>query len=171
MELYKDYPRFCTIWCFIEILFYAGQLFGWSSLLYVLKQEGFYLELCSDISISNIATEQTGVVKELYTNDSFISTYTPGKDVTDVKVANDQSKYVNYTLQNNFNVDNNESKQSDRLWRESEKNADVLPRCTEQDARLNLWFSTAICVSYVICSIMGPVLQRIGMRNFRLLSM
>jgi hypothetical protein len=178
MELYKNYPRLCTIWCFIEILFYAGQLFGWSSLLYVLKQEGFYLELCSDTPVENnraadnSGTGQTRIVDELYTNDSLVATYLSDYDVTDVNVTYyAQSKHGNYTHQNSLYTVYSESNEEDKSWREFRTDADEIPRCTEQDARLNLWFSIAICVAYVICSIMGPILQRIGMRNFRLLSM
>ena len=47
MELYRRYPKLTTVWCFVEVFVYAGHLFGWSSLLFVLKSEGFYLYLCS----------------------------------------------------------------------------------------------------------------------------
>ena len=46
MELYKKYPKLTVLWCCVEIILYPGQLFGWSSLQYVLKQEGFYSDLC-----------------------------------------------------------------------------------------------------------------------------
>ena len=46
MELYKIYPKLTVLWCCVEIILYPGQLFGWSSLQYVLKQEGFYSDLC-----------------------------------------------------------------------------------------------------------------------------
>ena len=32
---------------------YAGQLFGWSALMYILKDEGFYAEYCE----TNITTD------------------------------------------------------------------------------------------------------------------
>ena len=46
MELYKKYPKLTVLWCCVEIILYPGQLYGWSSLQYVLKQEGFYSDLC-----------------------------------------------------------------------------------------------------------------------------
>ena len=46
MELYKKYPKLAVLWCCVEIMLYPGQLFGWSSLEFVLKQEGFYSDLC-----------------------------------------------------------------------------------------------------------------------------
>lgn len=29
-------------------MLYPGQLYGWSSLLYILKQEGFYADYCNE---------------------------------------------------------------------------------------------------------------------------
>ena len=46
MELYKRFPKLTALWCCIEIMLYPGQLYGWSSILYVLKQEGLYINLC-----------------------------------------------------------------------------------------------------------------------------
>ncbi|XP_053372637.1 large neutral amino acids transporter small subunit 4-like [Mercenaria mercenaria] len=171
MELYKDYPRLCTIWCFIEILFYAGQLFGWSSLLYVLKQEGFYNELCIYTSTENITIDKADIIHSLYTNNSLVKQSTPEKDVTAAANAIDVIlEHGNNTVQNyyNYTIENADNNVPYIQWQEYTPDNVGNIGCTEQDARLNLWFSTAICVSYVMCSIMGPILQKIGMRNFRL---
>lgn len=190
MELYRNYPKFCTIWCFIEVLLYAGQLFGWSSILYVLKQEGFYHDMCIVDSTHVNKSSGEEIVDETYTT---IDQFGP--------INNRSSKYPIYKDWNNtidtstgreahaLSTESTESS-SDQIYAISDdtKNEDADHRdtsgkfnqalalpdapgegCYQQDARLNLWFSIAICVSYVMCSIMGPILQKVGMRKFRLL--
>ena len=49
MELYRRFPKFCAGWCFLEIFVFAGQLFGWTSIQFVLNREGFYSDLCETI--------------------------------------------------------------------------------------------------------------------------
>lgn len=48
MELYKRYPKLCTVWAFAEVVCFAGVIFGWASLVFVFKEEGFYSNLCHD---------------------------------------------------------------------------------------------------------------------------
>ena len=48
MELYRRFPVLCTIWAMVEVLCFGGVIFGWGSLVFVLKEEGFYLDACSD---------------------------------------------------------------------------------------------------------------------------
>ncbi|KAK3090873.1 hypothetical protein FSP39_015391 [Pinctada imbricata] len=47
MELCYKYRIFTAIWCSIEILLFGGIVYGWGSLVFVLKQERFYIEECS----------------------------------------------------------------------------------------------------------------------------
>lgn len=165
MELYKVYPRLCTFWCFIEILFYAGQLFGWSSILYVLKQEGFYTKLCTNTDSNYVFINETEIVI-LHTNETLnrkYSAYTElpyipgGKDLSVTIAGNGVERGGTIKNSTEYELFDEDS---------SEKSA---KGCHEQDARLNLWFSIAICVSYVMCSVMGPILQKVGMRCFRLI--
>ena len=39
----------CTVWAFLECLGFGGLLYGWGSLVYVLKEEGLYLDLCDNV--------------------------------------------------------------------------------------------------------------------------
>jgi hypothetical protein len=53
---------YCTVWCSLEILFFAGIIYGWSSLVFIFTDEGFYAELCEsnplslikDINLTNV---------------------------------------------------------------------------------------------------------------------
>lgn len=168
MELYKDYPRLCTIWCFFEILFYAGQLFGWSSILYVLKKEGFYSELCADINSKYSSINRTKI-DIFYTNLTLLtnSEYSRNSEYNDLTGTGASS---GRDLKNVEHIYYNEN--GTEYGTIHERDDETIPKaCQEQDSRLNLWFSIAICVSYVMCSVMGPILQRLGMRGFRLLSL
>lgn len=180
MELYKVYPRLCTFWCFIEILFYAGQLFGWSSILYVLKQEGFYIKLCTDIDKNHVATNETEIVI-LHTNETLNRKYFAYTELPYIPLDRKYSAYtdlpyipggkdLSVTIAGNGMERGGTFKNStehELVDKHSSENS--LKGCHEQDARLNLWFSVAICVSYVMCSVMGPILQKVGMRCFRLI--
>ncbi|XP_012942739.1 solute carrier family 43 member 3 [Aplysia californica] len=42
----KGFKIFITIWCFFENILFAGLRAGWPALVYVLKQEGIYQDLC-----------------------------------------------------------------------------------------------------------------------------
>jgi len=44
---------FAVVWGTLEILLFAGQIFGWSSLVYVFKKDGYFEDLCGDVAINN----------------------------------------------------------------------------------------------------------------------
>ncbi|KAL4228589.1 hypothetical protein ACF0H5_011639 [Mactra antiquata] len=176
MALYRKYPRLCTVWCFVEIVLYAGQLFGWSSILHVLKSEEFYIDLCvqDDVLVPlQIASELTNVTKfskiDVFKNELNISdhgfTYVVDNAIengSNVLSGVDSLGKVNYDVHSNDQFSVPESLDS--------ANRNLTPHftgCKEQETRLNLWFSIAICTSYIACSFMGPLLRHIGMRKFR----
>ncbi|GFO23681.1 solute carrier family 43 member 3 [Plakobranchus ocellatus] len=50
-------PRFrvlYAVWAFLEIIGYGGLIYGWGSLVYVLKDEGLYMELCPAKDFDNM---------------------------------------------------------------------------------------------------------------------
>ncbi|XP_045184718.2 equilibrative nucleobase transporter 1-like [Mercenaria mercenaria] len=53
MELYRKYPVLITIWALMENLLFAGVVFGWGSLVLILKEEGFYSDYCKQSDIFN----------------------------------------------------------------------------------------------------------------------
>ena len=40
---------FAVVWGTLEIFLFAGQIFGWSSLAYVFKYEGYFENLCGEV--------------------------------------------------------------------------------------------------------------------------
>jgi len=161
MTLYRRFPRISTLWCLIEVFIYGGQLFGWASILFVLKKEGFYEDLCT-YDESEIKYSQTSLAnnKEKINQTSYsIGQYSIKDNSTN------QSGSLNHSVSiGQFEIDSNQISQS-------EFTKEYLPGCYAQEAKLNLWFSIAICTAYVACSGMGPLMNKIGMRSFRIISM
>lgn len=67
MKLYHRYRMFCVIWCATETFFFGGIIYGWGSLVFVLKEEGFYSDLCK--------APMPKVEKEVFQNISLIDGY------------------------------------------------------------------------------------------------
>ncbi|XP_061167342.1 equilibrative nucleobase transporter 1-like [Saccostrea echinata] len=51
MELCYRWRILCTIWSSLEVVCFAGIIWGWGSLVFILKEEGIYQEFCDDSSI------------------------------------------------------------------------------------------------------------------------
>ena len=45
-----------AIWAFLECLGFGGLIYGWVSLVYILKDEGLYLDLCADSIAVNVSS-------------------------------------------------------------------------------------------------------------------
>lgn len=50
MELCYRWRIACTLWSCLEVVCFAGIIYGWGSLVFILKEEGFYSEYCRDAS-------------------------------------------------------------------------------------------------------------------------
>lgn len=55
MNSYERCRGFCTLWCSLEVLLFSGVIYGWSSLVSIFINEGFYSDLC--IKTSNVSTQ------------------------------------------------------------------------------------------------------------------
>lgn len=69
----------------LEVVLFSGTLLGWSSLLFLLKEEGFFHELC-----------ETGFVTEVSDNSSAVST--PGSVSSQSCVAQEERFSLVVTL-------------------------------------------------------------------------
>ena len=195
MELYRKVPRLCTAWCAIEVMIYAGQIFGWSSLLYVLKQEGFYANVCNressrNVNISNIIpshnvklnSETIGHNASTAVNFSSYSF----QNLTDLKHITNNTAEILYTvsntwtnekdgksMHNKYDFTSSANKPNTILNIDSQHAIDVdsVVSCSGQDSRLNLWFSIGAGFSYAMCAFLGPLMRKIGMRLYRLFFM
>lgn len=195
MELYKRFPKLTIICCCVEIVLYPGQIFGWSSLVFILKQEGFYVNLCEAFSALNKGTllslEESRATGDFNRTDSnplinlFNRTnYLPqtesanGTLVDNIDFAVHGSDLLHWNHSEN-SLKQYEIKKNDingdiytrKITSHVEQEAGRKPGCFSQDARLNLWFSIAVSFSYVMCAFLGPLIRKLGMRFFRLFFM
>ena len=192
MELYRKVPRLCAAWCAIEVMLYAGQIFGWSSLLYVLKQEGFYANVCNgdsgNVTISKIIPSHhielnTEIIGHNASTAVNFSSYS-FQNVTDLKHNTNITAEILYTISNTW-TNENDGKNMHFIYdfpsSANETNKDIdsqhandvdsVVSCSGQDSRLNLWFSIGAGFSYAMCAFLGPLMRKIGMRLYRLFFM
>ncbi|XP_060571702.1 equilibrative nucleobase transporter 1-like [Ruditapes philippinarum] len=140
LELYRKYPVFCTVWAFMEVVLFGGVIFGWGSLVFILKEEGFYLDYCTH--------EETG------NNSNIVLSET----LTSVTVSNSSIDKPSYTF-----LDGNNSTSAFRG-----RNADGMLRgCPEQESKLNLWFSISVSFMYLSFAGIGYLIRHIGTRYTR----
>ena len=54
-----------VVWGMLENFLFGGIFFGWGSLVFTLKEEGFYLDLCDDnISSPDLQNKSGGQVQD-----------------------------------------------------------------------------------------------------------
>ena len=193
MELYRKVPRLCTAWCAIEVMIYAGQIFGWSSLLYVLKQEGFYANVCSEdfsgnVNISKIIPSHhvelnTEIIGHNASTAVNFSSYS-FQNLTDLKNNTNNTADILYAI-SNTSTNENDGKNMHNIYdftsSANKTNTDIdshyaidvdsVVSCSGQDSRLNLWFSIGAGFSYAMCAFLGPLMRKIGLRLYRLFFM
>ena len=195
-------------------MLYAGQIYGWSSLLFILKQEGFYQNLCDLRSLGNNVSfplsqnisqdknynvnkmirytephymnlqnsvQKTGNNISIYQNYSDLITL-PTSSIKDFVKTNSFTKPL-HVYDHEFSITNsnyltespvtseNVNTSNASLSAVNNKETGGINGCFDQDARLNLWFSIAVCFGYLMCAFLGPLIRKIGMRLYRLFFM
>lgn len=95
-ELYKRFPKLCTCWAFLEVVCFAGIVYGWGSLVFILKEEGFYLDACIDKSQEDTMTEDVGLVTNSSSPDvSYQSNITNGGKIVERLACDEQESRLN----------------------------------------------------------------------------
>ena len=160
MELYKRFPVLCTLWAFLEVLCFGGVLFGWGSLVFILKEEGFYLDLCTDTQRhndpqSNLA-DLAVIVNKPVTLDKSVTTFNGSLD------GINNTHYVT-----NASVHQTNDTQ-DKVQREG---TSFSGECKEQAAQLNLWFSASVSFMYLAFTGVGFLTKKLGTRLTRCMFM
>jgi len=88
-ELYKRFPKLCTCWAFFEVVFFAGIVFGWGSLVFILKEEGFYSDACigsnDDVKNNYLTSGDVHVSLPNDTHHDVIYPTNATNDITNVK--------------------------------------------------------------------------------------
>ena len=141
LELYRKYPVFCTIWAFMEVVLFGGVIFGWGSLVFILKEEGFYLDYCSPSELGNISNPDVS------------------EQLTSVTVSNSSFDEQSYTLLDT-NINGTNTLNDIAVNRTTRG-------CPAQESKLNLWFSISVSFMYLSFAGIGYLIRHIGTRNTR----
>ncbi|XP_033736776.1 solute carrier family 43 member 3-like [Pecten maximus] len=135
MKLYIRCRVLCAVWCAIEILFFGGIIYGWGSLVFVLKEEGFYYEAClSVITPAELSYNTTNTSVENVQQDGLLTLGT-----------------------------HDDPSDPPRQWEsDHDKVTDTVPTCPQQESKLNLWFSVAVAFMYLSMAFLGELTTRLG---------
>ena len=134
-----------VFWAFMECLLFGGLLYGWGSLVFILKDEGMYAYYC------HRADNATSVDY----------TFSPNNETSDVRRHTTSTPVsptsfvvavMNVSRADGYNVKKSEG-------------------CKEQDSILALVFTVASSLFCVGCAIMGHVNYKFGTRVTRICSM
>lgn len=133
-------------WAFMECLLFGGLLYGWGSLMFVLKDEGIYADLCpkEEISLSLNAS-----------NSSVTYNPEPGfnESVFVVTLTN---------LSSTISLNTNDSTVEEVKKQE---------RCVPQDEKMALCFTIASAIFCAGCAVMGHINYMFGTRATRVIAL
>jgi LAT3 family solute carrier family 43 protein 3 len=157
----KEWVKYMmVIWAFFECLFFAGTLYGWSSLVFVFKDEGIYSNLC-DTSLNNMTSSDFGLDSNT-TRNAMI--YNSGDNVLDNITVIDATNAADINNLTVFYKTNISGEMSDTV-----KNERV--QCKEQDSMLSLCFTISSSIFCISCVVMGQVNYKLGTRITRYIAL
>lgn len=134
-------PRFrylYVIWGFLECVLFAGLLYGWGSLVYVLKEDGVFSEMCDEQSEPQNISITSDVV---------------------APTGSSTMRSVIYSIGNSSHNGSAEELEDD-----SKQNLS----CPDRDKRLTLVFTVASMLFCAGCAVMGQINFKFGTRVTRL---
>lgn len=134
-------------WSFIEVLLFGGIFFGWGSLVFVLKEEGLYADLCSKNMHVSKSDTSAAVTTASISNDG----------------TNGSSASSSSAMENNLSS-------LDRLTTEKVV-FDETQVCRAQDERLALCFAIASALFCFSSAVMGQINYRYGTRITRIVAL
>ena len=130
-------------WAFTECLLFGGLLYGWGSLVFVLKDEGVYANLCPSL--------------ETIANSSNLSVN------YNVTSSNQSIGYVVLSTPSVNASNANDSVTEDLTVRKVRKD-----RCIPQDEKMALCFTIASAIFCAGCAVMGHINYKFGTRVTRI---
>lgn len=142
-----------TIWAFLECLFFAGILYGWSSLVFIFKDEGIYANLCGQsFGIENDTLLHNETNEAVHKNDTHIISVVTTDNAT---VGNSSTGL--YSINSTGKM--TDVPENDRV------------QCKEQDIMLSLCFTISSAIFCISCVVMGHVNYKLGTRITRYIAL
>lgn len=159
MALYKNEQGWVkylmTVWAFFECLFFAGILYGWSSLVFIFKDEGIYSDLCDTTTETEDGYNITHGPQN-YTDPLIVGTVT----AESIKYGNATDSRTNLTRLLPVNT-------TDSMG-DIQVNGRVV--CKEQDSIMSLCFTVSSAIFCISCVVMGQINYKLGTRPTRFIA-
>ena len=135
-----------VVWGALEILLFAGQIFGWSSLAYVFKYDGYFDDLCAvgdrdfpvNTSIVRGAVFETVTGRDAVFSDGAATGNGPRNGSDDLSYAG-----------------------------QTDSTQTTFKGCAAVDERFNLIYTLAVVVAGVVVFLTGYLMDRFGTRRCR----
>lgn len=140
----------------MEVVLFAGVIFGWGSLVFILKDEGFYIDSCMDNTIEIDSGFILPEHHELILSNMTVDV--PKHDIIST-INNDSSSLSHFEGYDILNANN-----SVRIVPERNE----IKGCQAQESKLNLWFSIAVSFMYLSFGGIGYIIQHFGTRVTRI---
>ena len=168
---------FAVVWGTLEILLFAGQIFGWSSLVYVFKNEGYFEDLCGDVAINkntSFVTDPAPASVDIFplaSSPSILSTRVTAaiSDKTTPIVLHSQPRNAVYGSSNNYSygpgVDANHRRSHTVNVNDNDNG------CAAADEQFNLIYTLAVVFAGVTVLFTGYLMDRLGTRVCRCIGM
>ena len=157
---------FVVIWGSVEIALFAGQIFGWASLVYVLKQQGYFGESCQVGAQLNETSILSGTDLNGLHNGSVGYNYS--------RLRRDaETHFVGLNQNSSSDDDERDAILTDRKlppFKGEGEEGDGFT-CVSQDESLGLVYTVAVVINGCLSVVIGSMLDHLGTRITRSLGM
>ncbi|XP_076459583.1 equilibrative nucleobase transporter 1-like [Babylonia areolata] len=140
MAANPQFRFFYVIWAFLENVFFGGLLYGWGSLVFVLKEDRVFSEICDDFGAPRNIVDAPKNISFLNQNTELAESSTM---VAYLELANTSHSPVSVVNKQNLN-------------------------CPDRDKRLTLLFTIGSMLYCVGCAVIGQINFKFGTRITRL---
>ena len=149
-------------WAFLECVMFAGLLLGWGSLVFVLKDEGIYADLCRFSVVASTNGNTTTA-----STDGNTTTASTNGNTTTAATTDLFSKWDNIT------VATKATPGSDLEAQDSENITDATSgkQCISQDEHLVLCFTIASAIFCLGGAVLGQIHFKFGTRVTRVIGL
>ncbi|XP_067648663.1 equilibrative nucleobase transporter 1-like [Haliotis asinina] len=152
------YRLLVATWAVVETSLFGGVMYGWPSLVYILKEEGLYAHLCTRNSSHN-SHSMTNGSSLLHIIESTSPSYVQHKSQT-------YSKYHSATREQSMNQSVKDFKDNSTETSEGFRNGSV--KCKAQDSMIALGQTISGSVCFIGTLLIGQIHTRIGTKRLRI---
>lgn len=145
----------------LEIGLFSGIIFGWSSLVYVYKDVGYFADMCDvmgALPLHGNSSDQTPTISNASTASAVVFTTTTTLTNVTSRTIDVEVRLSELSFQKQMDVRSRDEGAGQIL-------------CDSQDEQFNLIFSIAIGVTGVLCFPNGLMYDRMGTRFTRIVSL